>query len=124
MGQTYNFQTPRDLYEKLCRDAEKLDLVIDGDHLFNFIATAHHLKDWMKHSPLKGSTVIKRLLKTLKNDENLKICSDIVAANTHFKIQPQKKGCQLQVGETCIDTTDFKNEIMELYEEFFKVKGH
>ena len=122
MGQTYNFQTPRDLYEKLCRDSEKLDLVKDGDHLFNFIATAHHLKDWIKHSPLKTSTVIKRLFKTLKNDENLKICSDIVTANAHFKIQPHKKGCQLKVGKVCIDAIHFKNEIMELYEHFFKIK--
>lgn len=124
MVQTYNFQTPRDLYEKLCRDSEKLDLVIDGDHLFNFICTAHHLKDWIKHSPLKTSTVIKRLFKVLNADANLKYCSEIVSANSHFTIQPQKKGCQIKIGEICIDATDFKNEIMELYEHFFKIKGN
>ncbi len=122
MVQSYNFQTPRDLYDKLCRDSEKLDLVIDGDHLFNFISTAHHLKDWIKRSPLRTSTVIKRLFKTLNSDENLKICSNIATANSHFKIQPQKKGCQLKIGKTCIDAEDFKNEIVELYEHFFKIK--
>ncbi|MCB0731631.1 MAG: hypothetical protein KDC88_11415 [Ignavibacteriae bacterium] len=124
MAQTYNFQTPRHLYEKLCRDSEKLDVVIDGDHLFNFISTAHHLQDWIKKSPLKSSTTIKRFLKKLNSDDNLKICSDVVAANTHFEINPAAKGCQLKVSDSCIDAKDFKNEIMEMYEVYFKIKGH
>ncbi len=64
MAQSYNFQTPRNLYEKLCRDSEKLDVVIDGDYMFNFISTAHHLQDWIKNSPLISSTTIKRFLKS------------------------------------------------------------
>ena len=124
MTQSYNFQTPRDLYEKLCRDSEKLDIVIDGDHLFNFIATAHHLKDWIKNSPLKDSTTIKRLFKRLNHDDNLTICADIVTADSHFEISPTDEGCELKVGENCVDANDFKDEIMELYESFFKLKGH
>ena len=122
MAQSYNFQTPRNLFEKLCRDSEKLDVVIDGDFLFNFISTAYHLQDWIKKSPLVSSTTIKRLLKRLNNDENLKICSNIVAAQSHFEVHPAEKGCQLKVDDTCIDATDFKNEILELYELFFKLK--
>ena len=124
MTQSYNFQTPLDLYEKLCRDAEKLEIVIDGDHLFNFISTAHHLKDWIKKSPLKDSTTIKRLFKRLNNDENLNTCAEIVAANSHFAIHPTSEGCEIKVGENCVDANDFKDEIMELYALFFKLKGH
>lgn len=123
MTQPYNFQTPRDLYEKLCRDSEKLDVVIDADHLFNFISTAHHLQDWIKQSPLKASTIMKRFLKRLNSDENLKICGNVVTAQSHFKINPSAAGCQLKVGDLCFDARDFKNEIMEMYEVFFKTKG-
>ena len=124
MAQTYNFQTPRDLFEKLCRDSEKLEVVKDGDHLFNFISTAHHLQDWIKKSPLKSSTTIKRFLKRLGHDDNLKICSQIVSADSHFSINTSKEGCQIKVGENCVDANDFKKEIMDLYEVFFKLKGH
>jgi len=124
MAQTYNFQVPRNLYEKLCRDSEKLDVVIDGDYIFNFISTAYHLKDWIKKSPLKSSTTIKRFLKRLNDDKNLKICKEVVSAQSHFEIKPSKEGCQLKVDDVCIDARDFKNEVMELYEVFFKSKGH
>ena len=123
MAQSYNFQTPRNLYEKLCRDSEKLDVIIDGDYLFNFISTAHHLKDWIKESPLKSSTTIKRFMKRLNDDDNLKICGDVVTARSHFKIDPSADGCQLKVSDSCIDAKEFKNEILELYEIYFKLKG-
>ena len=122
MVQSYNFQTPRNLYEKLCRDSEKLDVVIDGDYMFNFIATAYHLQDWIKKSPLKSSTTIKRFLKRLYEDENLKICRNVVSAQSHFQINPSEHGCQLKVEDICIDAADFKNEIIEMYELFFKLK--
>lgn len=122
MVDSYNFQTPRDLYEKLCRDSEKLDVVIDGDHLFNFISTAHHLQDWIKNSPLTHSTTIKRFLKKLGDDKNLQVCSDILTASVHYEIQPNEEGCQLKVRDYCIDVRKFKNEIMELYDLFFKMK--
>ena len=124
MAQTYIFQTPRNLYEKLLRDSEKLDVVLDGDYLFNFISTAHHLQDWIKKSPLSASTTMKRFLKRLGNDNNLKLCNDIVSANSNFVVDPSTSGCQLKVGDICLDAKDFKNEIMELYEIFFKLKGH
>lgn len=122
MAQSYNFQTPRNLYEKLCRDSEKLDVVIDGDYMFNFISTAYHLQDWIKKSPLKSSTTVKRFLKRLHDDENLKICKNIVSAQSHFQINPSERGCQLKVEDTCFDAMDFKNEIIEMYELFFKLK--
>ena len=124
MPESYIFQTPRNLYEKLCRDSEKLDVVIDADHLFNFISTAHHLQDWIKNSPLNSSTTIKRFLKRLNGEDNIKICKDIVKADSHFEINPSESGCQLKVDDLCIDATDFKNEILELYEVYFKLRGH
>ena len=124
MAQTYIFQTPRNLYEKLARDSEKLDVILDGDYLFNFISTAHHLQDWIKKSPLSASTTMKRFMKRLGSDNNLKICSDIVSANSNFEVDPTAAECQLKVGDLCLDAKNFKNEIMELYKVFFKKKGH
>lgn len=123
MAQTYIFHSPRNLYEKLQRDSEKLEVVMDGDYLFNFISTAHHLQDWIKKSPLKSSTIMKRFLKRLGDDNNLKVCNDIVLANCHFAVMPSEAGCQLKVGDICYDACGFKNEIMELYEVFFKMKN-
>ncbi len=122
MIETYNFQTPRNLFEKLERDSEKLDVVVDCDHIFNFMATAYHLQDWIRKSPLKDSTVIKRLLKRLNDDENLRICENVVKANSHFKIDKSSGECRIKIDEKCIDSEKFKNGIMELYELFFKSK--
>ena len=54
----------------------------------------------------------------------LKLCSHIVTAESHFEIHPSKEGYELKVGDTCVDANDFKDEIMELYEVYFKMKGH
>ena len=77
-----------------------------------------------KEVSAKDSTTIKRLLKRLNHDDNLSICAEVVAANSHFEIYPSNKGCELKVGDNCVDANDFKDEIMELYELFFKLKGH
>jgi len=122
MIDTYNFQTPRNIFEKLHRDSLRLEEVMDGDYMFNFISTAYHLKEWIKKSPVKSSTVVKRFLKRLNQDENLKICGEILSASKHFVVSPIEEGCQLNVDGVCIDAKRFKNDIMELYDIFFKLK--
>ena len=122
MTETYNFQMPRNLYEKLERDSEKLDVVVDCDHIFNFIATAYHLQDWIRKSPLKDSTPVKRLLKRLNEDPNLRICENIARANSHFEVDRSSEECNLKVDGECINVIHFKNDILQLYELFFKVK--
>ncbi|PID58716.1 MAG: hypothetical protein CR986_07600 [Ignavibacteriae bacterium] len=122
MSHSYIFQTPRNLYEKLCREAESLDYQIEGDNLFNFIATAYCLKDWIKKSPLNSSTVVKRFLKRLNNDNNLKLCQKIVLGDTKFEISPKKIGCQLKVDNFCVDVVNFRKDILALYEVYFKIR--
>ena len=122
MIETYNFQTPRNLYEKLERDSEKLDVVVDCDHLFNFMAAAYHLQDWIRKSPLIDSTTIKRLLKRLNEDSNLRICENIVRGNSHFEVNTSSIECQLKIDDDCINAIEFKNDIVQLYELFFKLK--
>ena len=39
---------PRDLFEKLRRDADLLREAITSDRFFNFVVTAHSLNDWVK----------------------------------------------------------------------------
>lgn len=122
MIDTYNFQTPRNIFEKLQRDSIRLDKVLDGDHMFNFISTAFHLQEWIKKSPVNSSTVVKRFMKRLNHDENLILCGEILSASKHFIVSPVEDGCQLNVDGVCVDAAKFKNDIMELYEIFFKLK--
>ncbi len=123
MAESYIFQAPRDLYEKLCRDSEELDVAFNADHLFNFISTAHHLQDWIKESPISSSTTIKRFMKRLNNDKNIRVCKDVVKAQSHIEIDTSNTNYKLKVGDSFIDAQNFKTEILELYELFFKLKG-
>jgi len=122
MIDTYNFQTPRNIFEKLQRDSNRLDKVMDGDYMFNFISTAYHLQEWIKKSPVKSSVAVKRFVKRLNQDENLKICGEILSASKHFMVSPVEEGCQLNVDGVCVDAEKFKKDIMELYDVFFKLK--
>ena len=60
---THEFLTPRNIFEKLIRDYEQLDIRVSGDNFFNFISTAYHLQHWIKNSPVHETEQGKRLAK-------------------------------------------------------------
>lgn len=122
MTERANFQMPRNLFEKLERDSAKLDTVVDCDNIFNFIATAYHLQEWIVKSPLRDSTGARRLLKRLNNDEKIRICENIVKANSSFEVDTSSSECKLMIDDDCIDAIEFKKDILNLYGLFFKVK--
>ena len=85
MSLTYSFQSPRDVFNKLKRDAAKLE-ECTGDNLFNFMVTATSLRDWIGNGPAKTSPEIKKGLEELRRHTSIKICRDIANASKHFTL--------------------------------------
>jgi hypothetical protein len=86
MSLDYGFRTPRDLYEKLKRDAAKLDDQVNADNLFNFVVTAWHMQDWIKNGPAKSSPAIEADRNRLRVNEYVQICRDMANASKHFTL--------------------------------------
>lgn len=125
MAEIHDFGTPRNLYEKLIRDGEMLERKVNGDNVFNFISTAFHLQHWIKNSPLIASEVMKRILRRISRDKNIMHCQNIARAKEHFSVELDDAGSAfIKLGEDRIEVLEFKNEIIALYENYFKQKGH
>lgn len=124
MESLHDFETPRNLFEKLIRDSEQLDKNPEGDKIFNFVSTAWHLHEWIKKSPIASSQTVKGILKGIIKDENIIHCQNIVSAKEHFRVTHNKKdkSAQMHIGDKTINVADFKREIMTLYENYFKIK--
>lgn len=144
----HDFQTPRNLYEKLIRDYEQLDETVSGDNLFNFISTAYHLLEWTKKSSVPASEVLNRFIKRVTDDKNIKLCQDIATSKKTFvleisgdtleesdfkpcspkaikDIDAKKVGTRkfvLKVENDDYDPYEFKEEVMELYHVYYKKK--
>jgi hypothetical protein len=87
---TYSLRTAQDLYDKLKRDADSLDVVMSGDCVFNFVVTGYHLREWIA----KDRTVdpdIKIRLDQASTHRWLLICADLANASKHFVQAPKKR---------------------------------
>jgi len=91
---TFGFKTPRDLYEKLKRDAAILDsatdLIQQDDAIFNFVITAFHITDWIKFGPAQSSPEMLKDLEALKKEHSIRLCEDLCNASKHFIITRNK----------------------------------
>ncbi len=124
MKEVHDFTTPRNLYEKLIRDSERLDTEVNGDNLFNFLATAHQLKAWIKNSPMARHETIKRMLRKASGDENMKNCTAILEGKKHFVIGfgENYSNPVLIIAEQKYDPLEFKNNILGIFEVYFSSK--
>ena len=149
MQVVHNFETPRNIFEKLIRNDEQLDMFMNGDNMFNFVSTAYHLQEWIKRSPMQTTEQVKRLVKQALQNRYIKICKLIITAKVHYKIiiddpklvdghepdyttRPTKsdnlcyydgsKIFKFVVDGVEYDPFEFKQEIVNLYSTFFKVK--
>ncbi|MCF6270153.1 MAG: hypothetical protein L3J41_10605 [Melioribacteraceae bacterium] len=123
MSTFHEFRSPRNLYEKLTRDNIRLSEELNGDNLFAFTSTIVHLQPWIKNSPLSSSERVRRLLRKASSHPYMKVCKDISAAKRFFKLELFENGCGLlHVGDEQIDVNDFRRELVELYDNFFKQK--
>lgn len=123
MSEIHDFSTPRNLFEKLMRDAEKLSLQVNGDNIFNFVSTAFHLQHWIKNSPLISSEVVKRILRRIGRDKFIKHCQAIARAKEQFSVEVVENNAILIVGNERIGMHDFVNGVMNQYSNYFQIKG-
>ncbi len=89
MSLTYGLQTPRDLLEKLKRDAELLGDEVTSDRFFNFVITGYSLIDWIKNDPA-GLAAAKSAAKAMYDDPWIKVCGDLATASKHFILTTRK----------------------------------
>ena len=123
MSTFHEFECPRNLYEKLARDGQRLSNELNGDNLFTFASTIVHLQPWIKSSPLSSSETVSRMMRKASRHPYVKICKDITAAKSYFKLELcDKGGALLHVGDEQIDVDDFRIDLTNLYDNFFKQK--
>lgn len=63
---SYGFSRPKDLFEKLKRDAAKLNSQPSPDDVFNFLVTAASLYDWVRKF-YNNSAVVGRIAAAIKD---------------------------------------------------------
>jgi hypothetical protein len=145
MSLTYGLHSPRDLFEKLKRDAALLKDEVTSDRFFNFVVTGYSIIDWVKNDstiPLSVQTAVSEM----RNNRWIKICGDIAIASKHFILKNRKpvtlkvnaqrgygygrygKG-RYGVGEEGIEIVltndppisclDFASEVVYAWEDFF-----
>ena len=79
---------PRDLFDKLKRDASLLlDDEITTDRFFNFVITGYSLIDWVKADPGFSGVHVQGLY----DDRWLKICGDLANASKHFRLSGRRR---------------------------------
>lgn len=144
---THEFSTPRNIFEKLIRDYEQLDIRVNGDNIFNFVSTAYHLHEWIKNAPIHSSQQGKRLVQKAVGEECIKLCKQIITAKKNYRIEiddPKShaepdytkrprvtdrehyekgiKKFKFFVGDKENDPFDFKENIMNIYKPYFQIK--
>jgi len=123
MKAEHNFLTPRNLYEKLLRESERLEKDPNGDNFFNFITTAYHLREWIKKSPISTNETAKRVLKKISHNVFMKQCCQVVEGDNHFIFRIDKGGKAIIIFDNNEwDPIKAKEEILQLFESYFKIK--
>jgi hypothetical protein len=124
MATVHNFSTPRNLYEKLLRDAEKMDQNLNGDNFFNFMATANHLITWIKKSPLSSSEEVKRLMRKLTKSEEYKLCCDLLDFKKSYSIEVDESDSQayLKTEDGFHSPFELRNKILNEFSTYFQIK--
>ncbi|MBU0474870.1 MAG: hypothetical protein KKF62_12000 [Bacteroidetes bacterium] len=123
MSAFHEFECPRDLYEKLTRDNERLEEELNGDNIFTFASTVVHLQPWIKNSPLEASETVKRMMRKVSHHPYVKICDNITSAKNHFKLEICDEGpALLHVDDEKIEIDSFRHDLMDLFDNFFKHK--
>ena len=93
MDPTYRLPlgTPRDLYEKLQREAARLTANVNGDNLFNFMVTAWHLQEWIGKGSPRTHPDFAADLTRLRTNPHVQICKDIDDSSKHFRLDRRRR---------------------------------
>jgi hypothetical protein len=89
MALTYGLKSPRDLLEKLKRDAKLLVQDITSDKFFNFVVTGYSIIDWVRNDASISQSA-KSAVNNLYNDPWIKVCGDLANASKHFTLDKRK----------------------------------
>ncbi len=143
----HEFTTPRNVYDKLVRDYEHLDMVVSGDTFFNFVSTASFLLEWLKNA--QQNETLTRFVKRVSRDTNMKICKEILTFKCTYTItiddptieegsvfehvrlpedydlpayQNKTRTFKLVINSNEYDIFKFKEEILTLFNIYFKIK--
>lgn len=144
---THEFSTPRNIFEKLIRDYEQLDIRVNGDNVFNFVSTAYHLHEWVKRAPIHTSQQGKRLVEKAVGKDCIKLCREIITAKKTYKIiiddpraqtepdytkkprvmdrehyEKGHKHYKFIIGDKEYDPFEFKESVMNIYKPYFQIK--
>jgi hypothetical protein len=90
MALTYGLKSPRDLFEKVKRDAQLLVQDLTSDKFFNFVVTGYSIIDWVKNDP-SISQPVKSAVINLYTDPWIKVCGDLANASKHFTLDEPKR---------------------------------
>ena len=77
--------TAADLYQKLRRDADRLEKLVTPDDFFNFVITAHSLCDWAERDPSLSSTA-HAAVANVRVTSWMQICRDLANGSKHFEV--------------------------------------
>lgn len=117
---THEFNNPRNIFEKLKRDDSRLAEELNGDNMYNFIMTANHLHESIKHWEMAVTGVVKRFQKRVEKDEHIKLCNLVVSGKQPLIVENNNGTMVVKVGESAMDANNFRKELMDLLEVFFK----
>ncbi len=116
----HEFSLPRNIYEKLIRDHDRIKKVLDGDNLYNYILTANHLKEAFRNWPIDKNAVVARFEKRLSQNVSLSLCTQVARAEKGFKLIRREASWVVSIGEVEVEVEEFIDDILHTYEFYFK----
>ncbi len=123
MKKEHHFTSPRNLFEKLLRDSDKYTQEPNGDNFFNFIATAYHLQEWIKKSPIASHETTKRLLKKVSHNSTIQYCCEIIEGSKGYVFEiGDNNSTTLFVEDEQYNPSEIIDEVLNLYKEYFEIK--
>ncbi len=139
-----DLRTPRDLFGKLKREADRFRADPSADHLFNFMVTAWHLQEWVQKGPARTCSAVEASRRALRATDRIQMCKDIANASKHVELnyhptvdkvsrigaafQPgafqsdafqTKRSYSIRVGTEVHDVGQVIDDVLGLYEAFF-----
>jgi len=148
MSLTFGLQGPRDLFEKLKRDAALLEEEVTSDRFFNFVVTGYSIVDCLRHEVSVPLTATEATYK----DRWIKICGDLAIVSKHFQIKKEKRNpittdatsrrgwgmgrygkggwgvgeesIEIELNDgSCLSALEFVKTVIETWDNFFTTHG-
>lgn len=88
MTRIFKLASIYDIYEKLQRDSAALGDEVTIERVFNFVATAYFMIEWVRNDPSVSQKIKNHgIIDELYNDHWLKVCGELAAGRQHFKLR-------------------------------------